>query len=124
MAGPMRQINNPKTRFLTLSSSIRSLTISRTANAQVQQVTQAPVTSYIPPPPPAAVSSSPSGSSSWVQRSISSTYFEASGVLWVGLPGQQPPDPNKAKLGKSTLTQHTSVASMSLMAALTASFQL
>ena len=112
MAGPMRQINSPKTRFLTLYSSIRGLTSSRPANAQVQQVSQAPATSHITPPPPAAVSRSPSASSSWVQRSISSTYFEASGVLWVGLTGQQPPDPNKAKLGKSTLTQHTSVATL------------
>ncbi|KAH6604916.1 hypothetical protein Trco_006623 [Trichoderma cornu-damae] len=35
------------------------------------------------------------------RKSLSRTCFESSGAVWMGVRGDQPPDPNKAKLGKT-----------------------
>lgn len=34
-------------------------------------------------------------------ETLSRTYFDSTGVRWVGIGGQEPSDPNKANLGKS-----------------------
>lgn len=76
----------------------RHLSIFSPAKAHVQPVTQ-PATEHISVadfPPPALKPESPNGSSR--------TYFDGTDVLWVGLGGDKPPDPNKAKLGKSEFT--------------------
>lgn len=91
MAAPVRTI----LRGPSSLSSLRRLTIFSPAKAQIQPVTQ-PAAEHIPhadvpiPPPSAAR-----------HNDLSKTYFDGTDVLWVGLGGDKPPDPNKTKLGKS-----------------------
>ncbi|KAK5997318.1 hypothetical protein PT974_02673 [Cladobotryum mycophilum] len=106
MAAPLRTtLTSPSGRCCL--SSIRHLTSFSPAKAKAQPIThpipetQQPILPP-PPPPPRNVlnSSSPT-------RRLSKTYFEASDVLWMGGPGEQPSDPNKAKLGKTLSAENT-----------------
>lgn len=89
---------------------IRQLSRFSPAKAQVQPVTQSP-TVDIPPPLDEPSPSSPgtSSASSIARRAepakTSKAFFDATGVLWVGVGNDQPPDPNKANLGKSKASE-------------------
>ena len=110
MAVPLRNALRSSNRSLTISSPpLRQLTIYSPAKAQVQPVTQ-PASIELPPPPPPTLDVQSSRPGSWHATqgarqldvpTSSQAFFDSTGVLWVGVGGDQPPDPNKAKLGKS-----------------------
>lgn len=78
-------------------ASIRSLSNARPAKAQVKPTTVREPNTPFPP-------SDASLLDKYSRRgALSKTYFDATGVRWVGSGGEDgPKDPNKAKLGKST----------------------
>ncbi|KAL6830462.1 hypothetical protein J3E69DRAFT_192221 [Trichoderma sp. SZMC 28015] len=106
MAAPLRNtLTSPAGRssfrsWPGASSSVRGITSFSPANAPAQIAARPPPESVLERPPPDAlllkrpVSASP-------RDSLPQTYFESSGAVWVGGRGDQPPDPNKAKLGKT-----------------------
>lgn len=100
MAAPVRTASRTAVAIVSKGpgrlSSLRRLTIFSPAKAQVQPVTQ-PATQHIQPTDVLSRIQSPTNN----QKDLSKTYFDGTGVLWVGLGGKEPPDPNKAKLGKS-----------------------
>ncbi|KAI6780366.1 uncharacterized protein J7T54_005468 [Emericellopsis cladophorae] len=92
MAAPLRTAAKGAGR--SAPSLCRGLAIFSPAKAQVQPINQ-PVADTLPPldivtesiPPP--------------KRRDARAFFDTTGVLWVGTGGDKPPDPNKAKLGKT-----------------------
>jgi hypothetical protein len=94
----------------TFQSSVRHLTRYSPAKAQVQPVTQTSTADSLPiPDEPFSEYGHRSPPTSSVQPETdlpktSQAFFDATGVLWVGVGNDQPPDPNKAKLGKSKLS--------------------
>lgn len=118
-AAPMRSAlrsTSHHPRPPTLSPS-RCLTRYNPVKAQVQSVTQQSSTAdalAAPPPTPSETTSSHTPRSGIPRRTTpppdlprsSKAFFDATGILWVGVGDEQPPDPNKAKLGRSKL-RHT-----------------
>ncbi|KAF7548196.1 hypothetical protein G7046_g8754 [Stylonectria norvegica] len=95
MAQPIRTALRASSGLSSSPASLRRLSSFSPAKAQVQPVAQ-PTTDHIPPPEAlqhdvAAGRPSP----------LSRTYFDATGVRWVGAGKDEPQDPNKAKLGRS-----------------------
>ncbi|CAM1509201.1 Fc.00g029400.m01.CDS01 [Cosmosporella sp. VM-42] len=80
-------------------ASVCRLSSFSPAKAQVQPVTQ-PAADHVPPlgPTPDAMLNDATARK---RRALSKTYFDATGVLWVGAGGDKPPDPNKTKLGRT-----------------------
>lgn len=107
MAGSMRLAAAPLGRSASAAPvAARHLTSFGPAQAQVQTTRHSDLHPVVTSSSPAASDLGPRAprpSPVPVPRGLSATYFDTSGVLWVELKGQhQPPDPNKAKLGKST----------------------
>lgn len=102
MATPMRTALRGTGRSLSVSTTrtSRHLTVFSPANAQV--LPQPVAIDTLPPPDIEAISRSKSSvESPDGQPKSSRAFFDTTGVLWVGTGGDEPPDPNKAKLGKS-----------------------
>jgi hypothetical protein len=76
------------------AATLRRLSSSRLANAQVQSVAGATNPGRFLP-----VSGARPSSLTDVRQS--GAFFDATGVMWVGFGGDKPPDPNKSKLGKT-----------------------
>ncbi|KAL7944612.1 hypothetical protein V8C42DRAFT_325349 [Trichoderma barbatum] len=103
MAAPLR---NTLTSSASRSSfrswpgdSVRRITTCGPANAPAQVAARpSPENLSEQPPPDALLLKKPVSRS---RDSLPKTYFESSGALRVGGRGDQPPDPNKAKLGKT-----------------------
>lgn len=94
MAAPIRSSLSRSGR--TSVASIRSLSNARPAKAQVQPAT-------VREPKPSLPPSDATLLEDYLRRgALSRTYFDATGVRWVGSGDDGPKDPNKAKLGKST----------------------
>jgi hypothetical protein len=92
------------------SASCRTLTSYGPARAQVQAVNSQQQL----PEPSLQISqhsdlvlredgSSQRHRSEQLPEALSRTYFDSTGVRWVGIGGEEPSDPNKANLGKSEL---------------------
>ncbi|RKL07970.1 hypothetical protein BFJ71_g1882 [Fusarium oxysporum] len=93
MAAPIRSSLSRSGR--TSVASIRSLSNARPAKAQVQPVT-------VREPKPSLPPSDATLLEDYLRRgALSRTYFNATGVRWVGSGDDGPKDPNKAKLGKT-----------------------
>ncbi|KAM0345885.1 hypothetical protein ACHAPU_005936 [Fusarium lateritium] len=93
MAAPIRSSLSRSGRSSV--ASIRSLSNARPAKAQVQPITVREPNAAIP-------SSDHALLENYLRRGASSkTYFDATGVRWVGSGQEGPKDPNKAKLGKT-----------------------
>lgn len=102
MAAPMRSALRSTARPLSVSTTCtpRLMTVFSPAKAQVQA--QPLAIDTLPPPDLNETShKKPSDQSQDGQPKSSNAFFDTTGVLWVGTGGEEPPDPNKAKLGKS-----------------------
>ena len=84
------------------AASTRSITSYGPARAQVQAATpqQQPRQSRAPSDL-IVMGSRAQNCHDSLPGELSRTYFDSTGVRWVGIGGQEPPDPNKANLGKS-----------------------
>ena len=114
MAAPMRTVLRSSGRSLVISTicTPRHLAVLSPAKAQVQ-ARSAAIDAY---PPPDIEPRAQSGLAAQDGSSKSSrTFFDSTGVLWVGTGGDEPPDPNKAKLGKSELHQEDPDAKMPML---------
>ncbi|KAH7222868.1 hypothetical protein BKA60DRAFT_293477 [Fusarium oxysporum] len=93
MAAPIRSSLSRSGR--TSVASIRSLSNARPAKAQVQPAT-------VREPKPSLPPSDATLLEDYLRRgALSRTYFDATGVRWVGSGDDGPKDPNKAKLEKT-----------------------
>ncbi|KAF4468452.1 hypothetical protein FALBO_4660 [Fusarium albosuccineum] len=93
MAAPIRSALSRSGRRST--ASLRHLSSARPVKAQVQPITVREPASNPPPTDTSILENS-------VRRgTLSRTYFDATGVRWVGSGDDGPKDPNKAKLGKT-----------------------
>lgn len=107
MAAHLRSALRSTSHHRPSQSSIRHLTRCSPAKAQVQPVTQPSTVDSLPlldEPFSEHNHQSPPISSIQTEQGLPKTsqaFFDATGVLWVGVGNEQPPDPNKAKLGKS-----------------------
>ncbi|EGX94188.1 hypothetical protein CCM_02459 [Cordyceps militaris CM01] len=95
----------PKARHLPTSRP-RCIASSSHAKAQVQSISRSATTTTPPPPLPSSTLPAPDlvARGALVRRAgrLSPTYFKVSGQTWMPLDGgQEPVDPNKAKLGKT-----------------------
>lgn len=102
MAAPMRSALRGTGRSLSVSTTCasRHMAVFSPAKAQVQA--QPLAIDTLPPPDLEATSQKKrSDQAQDGQPKSSHAFFDTTGVLWVGTGGEEPPDPNKAKLGKS-----------------------
>lgn len=90
MAAPIRSTISRSGRPCV--ASIRNLSNAPATKAQVKSIN----------PREPNTSSATSDASQLRRGALSRTYFDATGVRWVGSHDDGPKDPNKAKLGKST----------------------
>ncbi|UKZ46804.1 hypothetical protein TrVGV298_001014 [Trichoderma virens] len=103
MAAPLRNtLKSPAGRSSSRSwpgASIRRITSFGPANGPAQVAARpSPETLSDQPPPDDLLLKKPVSAP---RESLPKTCFERSGAMWVGGRGDQPPDPNKAKLGKT-----------------------
>ncbi|KAL7932343.1 hypothetical protein V8C35DRAFT_281948 [Trichoderma chlorosporum] len=102
MAAPLRNaLTSPAGRSSfrsTSGASVRRIASFGPANAPAQAVARpSPEGLSEQPPPDALLLRKPASAP---RDGLPRTYFESSGAVWGGR-GDQPPDPNKAKLGKT-----------------------
>ncbi|ATY60968.1 hypothetical protein A9K55_006457 [Cordyceps militaris] len=114
----------PKARHLPTSRP-RCIASSSHAKAQVQSISRS--ATITTPPPPLSSSTLPApdlvARGALVRRAgrLSPTYFKVSGQTWMPLDGgQEPVDPNKAKLGKTLPSTHPHLPTVSGRVAYTA----
>jgi hypothetical protein len=77
------------------------LTVFSPAKAQVVRPVANPAAVAINDLPPPETQKLPPKSIHNEYSTTSKLFFNSTGILWVGVGGDKPPDPNKAKLGKS-----------------------
>lgn len=106
MASPLRRARLRRSTLHSTPSPPRCIASYSHAKAQVQSISRAQqqaaagsaATTTLPDPLSAQIRRA-----AVVNESLSPTYFEATGAVWMPLGGgKEPVDPNKAKLGKST----------------------
>lgn len=97
MAAPIRSAISRSGR--PSAASLRRLSSAHPVKAQVKPIAvREPLSTPLP-------SDATILETSVRRAALSRTYFDATGVRWVGAGDDGPKDPNKAKLGKSTKDQ-------------------